>query len=110
MPSNRAQHWKTDFQNKWLSEERYKLWLKPGEKASETICAICNNATINVEKTGVAALLSHAQGKKHKSSVDCFSPVSRLYLQGNTSTASKALPARKSTSTLKQFHCSCFCS
>ena len=38
----------------------------------------------------VAALLSHAQGKKHKSNVDCFPPVSRLYFQGNTSRASEA--------------------
>ena len=49
---------------------------------------------------GVAALLSHAQGKKHKSNLDCFSAVSRLYFQGNTSTASEAPSARKSTSTL----------
>ena len=56
MSSNRAQHGKTVFQNKWLSEERFKLWLKPGKpgkKASEAICVICNNATINVEKMGL---------------------------------------------------------
>ena len=100
MLSNRAQHWKTVFQNKWLSAEQFKLWLKPGKKASEAICAICNNATINVKKLGVAALLSHAQGKKHKSNVDFFCPVSRLYFPGNTSTASEAPSARKSTSTL----------
>ena len=64
MLSNRAQHGKTVFQNKWLSEERLKLWLKPGKKTSEAICAICNNATINVEKIGVAVLLYHAQSKK----------------------------------------------
>ena len=99
MSSNRAQHGKTVFQNKWLSEERFKLWLKPGKpgkKASEAICVICNNATINVEKIGVIALLSNGQGKKHKSNVDCFSPDSRLYFQGNTSTTSEA-PARKYT-------------
>ena len=77
MLSNRAQHGKTVFQNKRLSEERFKLWLKPGKKASEAICAICNNATISVEKMGIAALLSHAQGNKDKSNIDCFSPVSR---------------------------------
>ena len=48
----------------------------------------------------VAALLSHAQGKKHKSNVDCFPPVSRLYFQGNTSRASEAPSAWKSTSSL----------
>ena len=37
---------------------------------------------------------------KNKSNVDCFSPVSRLYFQGNTSTTSEAPSARKSTSTL----------
>ena len=31
--------------------------------------------------------------------VDCFTPFSRLYFQGNTSTASEAPSARKSTST-----------
>ena len=69
MSSNRVQHEKTVFQNKWLSEELFKVCLKPAKKASEAICAICNNATINVEKMWVAALLSHAQGKKHKSNV-----------------------------------------
>ena len=48
----------------------------------------------------VAALVSNAQGKKHKSNVDCFPPVSRLYFQDNTSTASEAPSTRKSTSTL----------
>ena len=47
---------------------------------------------------GFAALLSHVKGKKHKCRV--FSPVSRLYFQGNTSTASEAPSAGKSTSTL----------
>ena len=32
--------------------------------------------------------------------VDCFPPVTRLYFQGNTSRASEAPSARKSTSTL----------
>lgn len=40
------------------------IWLKPGKKAREAICAVCNNATINVEKIGVTALISHAQDKK----------------------------------------------
>lgn len=100
MSSNRAQHGKTVFQNKSLSEELFKLWLKPDKKASEAICAICSNATVNVEKMGVAALPSHAQGITHKSNVDCFSPVSKLYFQGNTFTVSEAPCARKSTSTL----------
>ena len=100
MSSNRAQHGKTFFQNKWLSEERFKLWIKPGKKTSEAIRAICNNATVNIEKMGFVDLLSHAQDKKHKSNVDCFSPVSRLYFQGNTSTASEAPFATKSTSIL----------
>ena len=100
MSSNRVQHGKTVFQKKWLSEERFKFWFKPGKKASEPICAICNNATINVEKMRVAALLSHGQGTKHKSNLDCFSLVSRLYFQGNTSTASEAPSAIKSTLTL----------
>ena len=81
MSSHRTPHGKTVFRNKWLSEERFKLWLKPGKKASEAICAICSNATINAEKMGIAALLSHAQGKKHKSNVDCFSPIFRLHFQ-----------------------------
>ena len=62
-----------------------------------------NDTTINVEKRRVATLLSHAKGEKHKSMVDCFSPVSRLYFQGNTSTTSEAPSARKSTSTFDNF-------
>ena len=100
MSSNRVQHWKIVFQNKWLSKEPFKLWLKPGKKASEAICAICNNATIYVEKMGVASYSPMLKAKKHKSNVDCFSPVSKLYFHGNTFTASEALSARKSTSTL----------
>ena len=48
----------------WGTIQWFKLWLKPGKKASEAIFAIRNSATINVEKMGFAALLSPAQGKK----------------------------------------------
>ena len=100
MSANRVQHGKTVYQNKWLSEERFKLWLKHGKKASEAICPICNNATINVKKMGVAAMLSHTQGKKNIN-IDCFAPVSRLCFQCNSSMASEASSARKSTSALE---------
>ena len=63
----------------------FKLWLKPDKKAREAICAICNNATINVEKIGVTGLIPHAQDKKHKCRL--FFPsfliiLSRQYFRG----------------------------
>ena len=53
-----------------------------------------------LRKLGLLSYSTMLKAKKHNSSVDCFCPVSRLYFQGNTSTASEARSARKSTSTL----------
>ena len=59
-------HGKTNFQMSWLEDNRFKSWLEPGKLPSQAICTLCNNALIIVEKMGVSAISSHAQGKKHR--------------------------------------------
>ena len=57
-------HGKTNFQMSWLEDNLFKSWLKPEKLPSQEKCISCNNALISVEKMGVRALSSHAQGKK----------------------------------------------
>ena len=57
-------HGKTNFQMSWLEDNLFKSWLKPEKLPSQAKCTSCNNALISVEKVGVRALSSHAQGKK----------------------------------------------
>ena len=76
---------KTNFQMSGLEDNRFKSWLKPGKLPSQAICTLCNNALISVEKMGVSALSSHAQGKKHKEKEKQQSPLSCLFFQPSSS-------------------------
>ena len=72
-------HRETNFQMSWLEDNRFKSWLKPGKLPSQAIWTLCNNALISVDKMGVSALSSHAQGKKHKEKEKQQSPLSCLF-------------------------------
>ena len=63
MKMSSRSHDKTNFQMSWSEDNLFKSWLKPGKLPSQAICTLCNNALISVEKMGVSALSSHAQGK-----------------------------------------------
>ena len=53
------------FQERWLSDKRFKDWLVPTQTKREARCKRCKKsfALLNM---GVQALKSHAKGKKHK--------------------------------------------
>ena len=78
-------HGKTNFQMSWLQDNFFKSWLKPEKLPSQAICTLCNNALISVDKMGVSALSSHAQGKKHKEKEKQQSPLSCLFFQPSSS-------------------------
>ena len=77
-------HGKTNFQMSWLEDNHFKNWLRPGKLPSQAICTFCNNALISVEKIGVSALSSHAQGKNTKKEKQ-QSPLSCLFFQQSSS-------------------------
>ena len=53
------------FQERWLSDERFKYWLVPTQTKREARCKRCKTsfALLNM---GVQALKNYAEGKKHK--------------------------------------------
>ena len=57
---------KCHFQNKWLTNEEYSNWVQAVPKnRSRVKCSFCKT-DIDISNMGVAALDSHAAGKKHK--------------------------------------------
>lgn len=87
------------FQERWLLDERFKNWLKkhPRDK-NRAVCRLCNNKDFSIEKMGVSALVSHMNGKNHKSAVKDISPLQTLFFKDNASIQSSTQPALKSNS------------
>lgn len=58
------------FQSKWLSDNRFKGWLKavPNNKNAAE-CAACRK-TVDLSTMGVTALTSHAKGAKHSTNLN----------------------------------------
>ena len=57
---------KCHFQNEWLTNEEYSNWVEAVPKnRSRVKCSFCKTE-IEISNVGVAALDSHAVGKKHK--------------------------------------------
>ena len=56
---------KTTFNQKWLEEDEFKLWLAPTKDASIARCKLCKK-DIELSNMGRQALLSLCSGKKHK--------------------------------------------
>ena len=57
---------KCHFQNEWLTNEEYSNWGQAVPKnRSRVKCSFCKTE-IDISSMGVAALDSHAAGKKHK--------------------------------------------
>ena len=57
---------KCHFQNEWLTNEEYSNWVQAVPKnRSRVKCSFCKTE-IDISNMGVAALDSHAAGKKHK--------------------------------------------
>ena len=80
-----------------VEDNRFKSWLKPDKFPSQAICTFCNNALVSVEKMGVSALSSHAQGKnkekeKQQSPFSClfFQPSSRKLKQKQSNSSASS--------------------
>lgn len=56
---------KCRFQESWLEEEVWRLWLRPGKNASSAFCSLCKKF-IDVTHSGVNDVKCHAKGKKYK--------------------------------------------
>ena len=102
------------FNNCWLSDERFKLWLKKGQGCNKAVCSLCNNAVIDIATMGVCALTSHAKGPKHQERVRNFNPSASLFFkrnQASVSSASSCLAKQSNASgkvdTMNEC-CSCF--
>ena len=56
------------FNNKWLLDSKYSIWLRKSSVKGKVYCSICNKDS-DITNMGVAALNSYAAGKKHVDNV-----------------------------------------
>ena len=91
-------HGKIAFNGCWLSDERFKLWLKEGQDCNRAVCSLCNNAVIDFLTMGVCSFTSHAKGAKHQKRVRNFNPSALLYFKRNQASvsSSSSCPAKQS--------------
>ena len=87
----RSQHGKVTFNENWLSDERFKLWLPKSKYKHKAICKLCNYAVIDIAVMGVSALASHAKGAKHQGKVQAFKPISELFYKTSTNTTTSSV-------------------
>ena len=66
------------FNESWLSDERFKTWLKRGNDCHKPVCILCNNSVIEITRMDVSALVLHAAGAKHKERLRTYNPISSL--------------------------------
>lgn len=55
---------KCRFQDIWLEEEKWRLWLRKGNGSYSGFCTLCKKY-IDVSHSGLGAIKSHEKGKKH---------------------------------------------
>lgn len=60
---------KCRFQEIWLEDPNWKIWLRKGPTLYSAFCTLCKK-TVDVSHSGANALKSHENGKKHKISAD----------------------------------------
>ena len=81
----RIQHGRVTFNENWLSDERFKLWLQKSKDKHKAAVM------------GVSALVSHAKGAKHQGKVKSFNPVSELFYKTSTSTTTSSASSTNSS-------------
>ena len=81
-------HGKVAFNDCWLSDERFKLWLKKGQDCNKAACSLCNNAVTDTATMGVCAFTPHAKGGKHQEKVRNFNPSVSLFFKRNQASVS----------------------
>ena len=52
------------FNESWLSDSRFSQWLKRSGNSTKARCSYCQK-DFDISNMGIAALTSHASGKKH---------------------------------------------
>ena len=60
MPKHSVAH----FQECWLTDDRYKAWIKRATIDTKATCKLCNS-DISIASIGAPALDSHSKSKKH---------------------------------------------
>ena len=58
------------FQNEWLTHPKFKHWIKqvPND-VTKACCSVCENKVFSLSSMGHQALISHANGNKHKKGI-----------------------------------------
>ena len=62
----------------WLSDERFKIWVRKGKDSHKATCIVCNTTLIDTSQMGVTCLY-HMQKEQNKERVNDYSPMSSLY-------------------------------
>ena len=62
---NRKIHFTCVFQDGWLSNEKYRKWIRKSQNKKEARCFVCNK-NLDISAMGSSTLDSHASGKKHQ--------------------------------------------
>ena len=67
------------FQDKWLSDDMYRIWICKEKCMNSAFCKLCQKS-IDLSTMGKSALDSHAKGKKHKDMIStlCSEGQSRM--------------------------------
>ena len=70
MTREREKHSVSNFQEDWLTDERYKIWIrKVPNKPQKAYCTLCSK-TIDVTSSGASALDSHQGGQGHRDKLE----------------------------------------
>ena len=85
------------FQERWLSDERFKDWLVPAQTEREARCKRCKKS-FALSDMGVQALKSHGKGKKHKQLCAVVAVFLKTKLVSKSATSSPDLRPVSSTS------------
>ena len=56
------------FQDSWIHDSEFKLWVKRNKSPNEAYCKLCSK-TIDIKSMGRQALVSHSKSAKHKNTL-----------------------------------------
>ena len=85
MSSKKKSKYKSKFQDSWLENEEFKVWLQKDKDDTQAYCKLCMKS-FSIATHGKTSLSSHASGEKHKSRIPSVSqrtlmPVSKSVQQ-----------------------------
>ena len=80
--------YKSSFQEIWLNNKKYSLWLQKDEDTSLSRCKVCSKS-FSVAAMGIKALDAYANGTKHNDSIDSFIRKESVQPEPQKATSSK---------------------